>query len=99
MFAAPRFICAIDETTRTMLLVQIGSITINVDHVVAFVEEDEATMIVFAVPQKNATADAKGLYTLRVDGDASRQLRHWISRNAERGTSHPAGFAMLPDDE
>lgn len=84
---------------RAMLLVQIGSLTINVDHVAAFVEEDEAMTIVFAVPREDATTDVQGLYTLRVEGDEARQLQHWISRNAERGKGHPAGFAMLPDDD
>lgn len=80
-----------------MLLVRVGSHTINVDHVAAFIEKGDATDVVFAVPQPKGASD--GLFTLTLDGEASRQLRHWISRNAESGKGHPAGFSMLSDDE
>jgi hypothetical protein len=82
-----------------MLLVRVGQHTINIDHVAAFVEDGDTTVVIFAVPHKNGATTTDGLYSLTLEGQASKQLRFWISRNAESGKGRPAGFSMGLEDD
>lgn len=87
-----------------MLLVKVGRYTINVDQVAAFIEEEERTVVVFDIPRSrgaagNDASSVDGLYALKLEGEASEQLRAWLRRNTERGVGEPAGFAILQREE
>ena len=83
-----------------MLLVRVGPYTINVDHIAAFIEEGDKTTVVFTTANGNGPSKGiDGLSTIELDGEASRQLRHWIARNAESGRGRSTGFSMLPEEE
>lgn len=79
-----------------MLLVNVGSHTINVDHVLTFIDNEASLKIVFGA--SGAETDAStvhGRYTLTLEGDEAEQLRAWLEHNAEvvRGTTK-AGFSV-----
>lgn len=78
-----------------MLLVNVGSHTINVDHVVAFIDDDDTVDVVFNAhsPDHEATAGDGSRYVLTLTGQEASRMRAWLDRNAEgvRG-SEQTGF-------
>lgn len=67
-----------------MLLVNVGSHTINIDHVVAFIDDDDAIDVVFsasAAEASGASGDAR--YVLTLTGQEADRMRAWLDRNAE----------------
>ena len=87
-----------------MLLVKVGRYTINVDQVAAFIEEGDKTAVVFNIPRSrtgpaNGSGSVDGLYALKLDGEASQQLRAWLERNTESGVGETPGFSFLPGEE
>lgn len=82
-----------------MLLVNVGPHTINIDHVVAFIDNDDHIRVVFdaAHPSSNGRASkgTGGHYTLQLEGEEAERMRAWLKRNAEgvRG-SETTGFSI-----
>lgn len=79
-----------------MLLVNVGQHTINVEHVLAFIDHEAVLKVVFGTRAGDTEASAThGRYTLALEGDEAEQMRAWLSRNAEvvRGTAK-TGFAI-----
>ena len=74
-----------------MLLVDVGSHIINVDHVLAFREDDSDLIVMYQ--GKGASGDDP--FTLRLTGEEAARMRAWLKRNAEgiRGTA-PTGFEI-----
>lgn len=76
-----------------MLLVNVGSHTINIDHVVAFVEKGAAIDIIFS-DGHTGSGDASGeRFKLTLTDEEADRMRAWLDRNAEgvRGTEQ-TGF-------
>lgn len=73
----------------TMLLVNVGSHTINIDHVVAFVDRDTAIDIIFS----DGPSDEDERFSVTLTDEEADRMRAWLDRNAEgvRGTEQ-TGF-------
>lgn len=79
-----------------MLLVNVGSHTINVDHVVAFVDADDSIDIIFNPGPTQSDPNKRsddGRFVLTLTGQEADRMRAWLDRNAEgvRG-SEQTGF-------
>ncbi len=76
----------------TMLLVNVGSHTINIDHVVAFVDKDTAIDIIFSDGHPGQPDD-ESRFVLTLSDEEADRMRAWLERNAEgvRGTEQ-TGF-------
>lgn len=76
-----------------MLLVNVGSHTINIDHVVAFVDDDTAIDIIFSEGRGGPGGAANERFKLTLTDEEADRMRAWLDRNAEgvRGTEQ-TGF-------
>lgn len=76
-----------------MLLVNVGRHTINVDQVVAFVQNEDHVQVQFNARVPSAADSEGALYTLDLRGEEAQRMRAWLRRNAEgvRGTAQ-TGF-------
>ncbi len=74
-----------------MLLVDVGTHIINIDHVLAFREDSDDLVVIYQGPSE-ADGDP---FTLRLTGDEAQRMQAWLKRNAEgiRGTA-PTGFEI-----
>ena len=76
-----------------MLLVNVGQHTINVDQVVAFVENEDHVAVKFNARNGALDGGDASLYTIELTGTEAERMRAWLKRNAEgvRGTAQ-TGF-------
>ena len=79
-----------------MLLVNVGQHTINVDQVIAFIENEGGIQIMFSAHSRTSdTGTGDSLFTLELTGEEAERMRAWLNRNAEgvRGTAQ-TGFTI-----
>jgi hypothetical protein len=78
-----------------MLLVNVGHHTINVDQVVAFIQNDDHVKVMFNARTRGADGRDASLYTIELTGEEAERMRAWLKRNAEgvRGTAQ-TGFSI-----
>jgi len=72
-----------------MILVNLGSVTINAQHVLAFQDDGMAIRILF-----NTSQAGEAPYTMTVEGEAAAVLRVWLQKNAERKRDEITGFSL-----
>lgn len=78
-----------------MLLVNVGQHTINIDHVVAFHQNEDHVKVMFNARSGDAASPTPSLYTIELTGEEADRMRAWLKRNAEgvRGTAQ-TGFSI-----
>ena len=78
-----------------MKLVRVGTLVLNMDHVVAIVEKVDSMTMLFSSQTNVPTNDGPALVTF--EGELCQLMRHWLVRNGLHDLSSETPSVLWPD--